>query len=151
MRAFSCVLVLALVCGPLTARAAWVRDASGQCKHQWSSDDLTRGPVAILNAPLAPVRSAMGAVRWVREDDKSPRTPTARFLMVPVLGLFGAGAGLIDTMAWFITGLGDTLTGGAFAIAPEEATRLSMEPLVPFFAPTLVAESQKALAPCGGD
>jgi hypothetical protein len=42
--------------------------------------------------------------------------------------------GLVDTGVWLFTGLADTLTGGYFAIAPELATHLSVEPITPAFA-----------------
>ena len=41
--------------------------------------------------------------------------------------------GLVDGAVWLGTGLADTMTAGYFELAPEQATRLSVEPLRPGF------------------
>jgi len=86
------------------------------------------------NALLAPFRSAAGAVRWAL-NDSAPRSTVGRVVRVPALGGIAFGFGFIDATQWLVTGLADTLTGGYFEFAPDEAARLSVAPLQPFFVP----------------
>ena len=105
---------------------------------------MLRGPSALGNSVLAPFRSSAGAVRWAL-DDSTPRSTRARILRVPVLGGLSFVFGFIDTTQWLATGLADTLTGGYFEFAPDEAAHLSVAPLKPFFVPGPRAERP----PCG--
>ena len=113
------------------ALAAWEVNERGECVETWSATSLGRGPAAMLNAPLLPFRSAAGGVQLARED-RSPGMRRA-VLMPPFLGLAGGGMGLVESLIWFGTGLADTVTGGYFALAPEEATQLSVAPVTPLF------------------
>jgi hypothetical protein len=98
----------------------------------WTSASLLRGPTAIVNAPLVPFRSAVGGAH-VALDDPVPGTKR-KIMLVPLLTLGGGAMGLVDAGVWLLGGLADTLTGGYFAIAPEPATHLSLEPMTPPFA-----------------
>ena len=126
--------VLALVAALRASGAlgAWVVNERGECGRAWTTASLGRGPSAMLNAPLAPVRSAVGGFR-VAHDDRSPDLKS-KILLPPLLTLGGGAMGLVDAAVWLGTGLADTVTGGYFEVAPEEATRLGVEPIVPAFA-----------------
>jgi len=95
---------------------------------------MLRGPSAIGNAVLAPFRSSSGAVRWA-VNDSTARSTLGRIVRVPALGGISFVFGFIDTAQWLATGLADTLTGGYFEFAPDEAAHLSVAPLQPFFVP----------------
>src|SRR6266436_818833 len=84
------------------ALAAWVVNERGECVRAWTPASLVRGPAAMVNAPLLPLRSAVGGV-------------------------------LVESVIWLGTGLTDTATGGYFEMAPDEATRLGVEPVRPTF------------------
>ena len=137
-------LMLALVVGTAgRAGAAWVVDAQGACVQQWQAADLGRGPSAVANAPLLPVRTAVGGFQLARDD----RAPGAlRKVMLPAMLTLGGGAmGVLESLVWVGTGVADTLTGGFFAIAPDEATHLSVAAVRPGFAPPPPATTD----PCG--
>ena len=98
----------------------------------WTPASLLRGPTAIANAPLVPFRTAAGGTRVALDD---PVEGTKRkVLLVPLLAVAGGGMGLVDAGVWLVAGLADTVTGGWFALAPEQATHLSVEPITPRFA-----------------
>jgi hypothetical protein len=126
------VLLLALgVASP--TRAEWVVDASGRCVRTWTPASLLRGPTAIVSAPTAPVRTAAGVFTY-----QSPRTggwnTQAPFAVAgPVVAFASGAAALIDTTVWLGAGVADTVTGGYFALAPPEATELSLAPMRPPF------------------
>ena len=125
------LVVASLVAFAGPAVAAWVVDEHGACVEQWQSGDLLRGPTAVANVPLLPVRSAIGGYRLARED----HTPgfESKMLLPPMLILGGGAMGLAEGLLWLGTGMADTLTGGVFSIAPDEATRLSVAPVRPAF------------------
>src|SRR5438046_1238011 len=83
------------------------------------------------NAPLLPLRSAVGGV-LVARDDRSPGMQ-GKILLPPTLAVVGGGIGLVESVIWLGTGLTDTATGGYFEMAPDEATRLGVEPVRPTF------------------
>jgi hypothetical protein len=127
MRTWSVIFLAAALMAPAgVACAAWTVDASGACVEQWVARDVLRGPTAIVNAPLLPFRQLAGGAEyaWNREE-WSP-------WQIAVLGSAATGAsgawGVIESVWWTATGLADTLTGGYFALAPEEATQLSIHP-----------------------
>jgi hypothetical protein len=148
MKTTTRAILLALLLGvpPGTGRAAWVVNGEGDCVREWTPQSLARGPTAMLNAPLVPVRSAAGGVLLARTD----RTPNPglprRILLPPLLAVVGGGMGLVETVVWLGTGLVDTVTGGYLEVAPEEATHLAVAPLAPAF-----SESRAPAEPrCGG-
>jgi hypothetical protein len=128
LRASILAMVLTWASGAL---AAWRVDERGECVRTWTPASLARGPVAMLNAPLLPFRSAVGGVLVAREDRSSGMQ--GKVLLPPTLAVVGAGIGLVDSLVWLGTGLADTTTGGYFAVAPDEATRLSVAPVRPPF------------------
>src|SRR6266568_2530444 len=85
-----------------------------------------RGAGAMVTAPLLPLRSAVGGV-LVARDDRSPGMQ-GKILLPPTLAVVGGGIGLVESVIWLGTGLTDTATGGYFEMAPDEATRLGVEP-----------------------
>jgi len=113
------------------ALAAWVVNERGECVRAWTPASLVRGPAAMLNAPLLPLRSAVGGV-LVARDDRSPGMQ-GKILLPPTLAVVGGGIGLVESVIWLGTGLTDTATGGYFEMAPDEATRLGVEPVRPTF------------------
>src|SRR2546429_9818033 len=108
------------------ALAAWVVNETGECVRAWTPASLVRGPAAMLNAPLLPLRSAVGGV-LVARDDRSPGMK-GKILLPPMLAVVGGAIGLVESAVWLGSGLTDTATGGDFEVAPEEATRLRVEP-----------------------
>ncbi|HJQ82786.1 MAG TPA: hypothetical protein VKA21_01825 [Candidatus Binatia bacterium] len=123
------LLSLLLALAPRATRAASAEPAEGE----WTSASLLRGPTAIANAPLLPFRSAVGGARLALDD---PLHETKRtVILVPLLTAGGGVMGFVEAGIWLVTGLADTLTGGWFAIAPDDATELSVAPRTPLFAP----------------
>ena len=112
--------------------AVCVTRAHAEDHLPWTADALLRGPTAIVNAPLVPVRTAIGGAELATNDPVADTT--RKIMLTPLLTLGGAAMGLVDAGVWLMTGLADTLTGGYFAIAPEQATHLSVEPITPAFA-----------------
>ena len=113
------------------ALAAWVVNERGECVRVWTPASLVRGPAAMVNTPLLPLRSAVGGV-LVARDDRSPGMQ-GKILLPPTLAVVGGGIGLVESVIWLGTGLTDTATGGYFEMAPDEATRLGVEPVRPTF------------------
>jgi hypothetical protein len=118
-----CLLTLAiatLLLLPAPARAErWLRDADGVCRRQWTPRSLARGPLAMGNGVLMPFRSLAGAASggWLAA------------LLLPL----GVMTGLAEGIAWTSVGAVETLSGGAFALAPEGAAdRLHFSPVVQF-------------------
>jgi hypothetical protein len=122
-----------------TAWARWIVDAKGQCVEQWSPTSMLRGPTAMVMSPTAPFRNGAGVFAYQSPDAQAGSAPSGSAYWTPVLAVLSGAAGIIDTCVWLGTGLADTVTGGYFAIAPEDATRLSLEPLIPPF----VSEAQR--------
>jgi hypothetical protein len=124
------------------ASAAWVVDEQGQCVRTWTPASLGRGPAAVANAPLVPFRSIAGGVQVAR--DGWGGNAQRRVLLPALLVAGGAVMGTFEAVVWAVTGVADTLTGGYLEIAPEEATRLSVEPLTPLFVPGARRDSHEA-------
>jgi hypothetical protein len=138
------VLLLLVALAASHAHAAWTVDEHGECVEEWTTASLAHGPTAILNAPLLPIRSAVGGVVLAR-DDRSPGRRRS-VLLPPLLAVAGATMGLMESVIWLGTGLADTVTGGAFSIAPDEATTLGIGPVAPAF----VADGRRERTdPCG--
>jgi hypothetical protein len=135
--AFLCLLVTR------AASAAWVTNDAGECVREWTPASLARGPAAIVNAPLLPFRSAVGGALLAGSD----RTPNPswphRILLPPLLTIVGGGMGLVEAGIWLGTGLADTITGGWFEIAPDEATHLAITPIAPAFSDTRPAPAPR--------
>jgi hypothetical protein len=123
----------------------WVVNERGDCVHEWTAASLGRGPAAMLNALAVPFRSAAGGVQ-IALDDPAKGGLKRKLLLTPTLATVGGAMGLVEAGLWLGTGLADTVTGGYFAIAPEEATELSISPIRPLFAP---AGRRPAKDPCG--
>ena len=122
-----------LICAVLVARAslaaaAWTVDPGGACVRQWAPSDLLRGPVAIVNGPILPARTMVGGAEYAWNK------PEWRWWHTVVLGLGVTGvsgaAGVYQGVWWMGAGVADLLTGGYFEIAPQQATKRSVEPVV---------------------
>jgi hypothetical protein len=109
------------------------RAATDECDEGWTAASLLRGPTAMLNAPLVPFRSAAGGVQAAAQGTE--HSVRGNIILAPVVVFGGAATGLVEMAIWLGTGLADTLTGGVFRIAPEEATQLSAAPMQPAFTP----------------
>jgi len=127
--ALSLALSLACLLSAGSARAAWVVDAGGACVERWESGDLLRGPTAIVNAPLLPLRTLAGGAEYAWHTEEW--WPYQIAILGPAVTLFGGAFGVVEAGWWLATGLADTLTGGYFALAPVAATELSLQPQVP--------------------
>jgi hypothetical protein len=120
------VIGAALIAPASVAQCAWMVSADGTCVQEWAPSDLLRGPAAIVNAPLQPVRTTAGGAEyaWNKKD--------WGWWYKTVLGSAVAGvsaaAGLVEGLWWVGTGAADLLTGGYFHIAPERATDFDMQP-----------------------
>jgi hypothetical protein len=125
-RATSLLLVLFALAAP--ARAAWVVDSAGGCVEQWGPSDMGRGPKAIVNGPILPFRQMAGGAVYAWNTEEW--WPWQIAGMLPGVTLFSGAAGLLEGTWWMTTGIADTVTGGYFQVAPEEATELSIEPQV---------------------
>jgi hypothetical protein len=127
---------------PRRAAAEWAVDAEGDCVERWTPASLVRGPTAILMSPTAMPRAVAGAITsmgTLREDSASGSSWAA----APVLVLFWGANGFVETIIWIGTGLADTVTGGAFSIAPDDAVELSLAPL------TYEPVAKPTTDPCG--
>jgi len=140
-------LLVTVVLWASGARAAWVVNETGECVRAWTPASLGRGPAAMLNAPLLPLRSAVGGV-LVARDDRSPGMK-GKILLPPMLAVVGGAIGLVESAVWLGSGLTDTATGGYFEIAPEEATRLGVEPVRPPFLPDARRPLRESADRCG--
>ncbi len=144
---FGYVVLAMVVLRASGALAAWVVNERGECVREWTPASLARGPAVIVNAPLLPVRTAVGGVQVARED-KTPGMK-GKVLLPPMLAIAGGGMGLAESLIWVGTGLVDTLTGGYFAVAPEEATELSVEPVRPAFLASTASPTGATADRCG--
>ena len=133
MRAVVAFVILTSIAAPRVTQGAWVMNERGECVRTWTPGSLARGPAAMVNAPLLPVRSAVGGALLAR-DDRSPGV-VGKVLLPPMLTLMGGAMGLLESCIWLGGGLADTVTAGYFALAPEEATRLDVRPVTPAFVP----------------
>ena len=148
MRPLAALLVLALLPAPVTsAHAAWSVDAAGVCVERWAPSDMLNGPTAVLNGPILPFRQMAGGADYAWNTEEWWPWQIA-FMCPAVIGFSGA-AGMLEGVWWMSTGLADTLTGGAFALSPDEATRLSVEPQVSRMLADAPAKPAPATDPCG--
>ena len=123
------VIAAALVLRVSIAHAAWTVDASGACVETWAPSDLLRGPTAIVNTPLLPLRTLAGGAQYAWNTTEW--WPWQIAVLGPAVTLFAGAWGALEGAWWITTGVADTLTGGYFAIAPERATELSVKPEIP--------------------
>src|SRR5262245_28362090 len=144
------ILALAALLWPRMASSAWEVDAHGDCVRTWTAESLLRGPTALANAPLAPIRSAVGGAILAR-DDLTTGGVRRVLLLGPTLTVMGGAMGFVDTGVWLVTGLADTVTGGYFETTPDEATPLSVAPITPLFVPDARRPAHVAAHqdPCG--
>lgn len=137
-------LAVALIAPVGVAHGTWSVDASGACVDQWTSRDVLRGPTAIINAPLLPARQLAGGGEYAwNHAEWSPWDKAT--LGTAATGVSGA-AGMVEGLWWIATGLCDTMTGGYFALAPEKATELSLEPDV---STAIIRTPPPTTDPCG--
>ena len=127
MRTHCLMFLAAALLAPVgIANGTWTVDANGACVDQWTSRDVLRGPTAIVNAPLLPFRQLAGGgdYAWNNAQWSAWNKATLGTAATGVSGAMGA----VEGLWWVATGLGDTVTGGYFALAPEKATELSIAP-----------------------
>jgi hypothetical protein len=116
----------ALLLHAAIAQGASVISADGACVDTWEPRDVLRGPTAIVNAPLLPVRTTIGGAEyaWNRTEWRWWHT----VLLGSAETAMSAAAGMVESIWWICTGTADTLTGGYFSLAPERATQISVQP-----------------------
>lgn len=122
------IIAAALMARAGVAECAWMVDADGACVQRWAPSDLLRGPAAIANAPLLPVRNLAGGAQYAWNTKEW--WPWQIAALGPAVTLISGAGGVLEGVWWAGTGVADTLTGGYFAIAPERATQLSVRPEV---------------------
>lgn len=147
MRALVSLLLAALLLGVTgPARAVWVVDEHGACVERWATADLLRGPTAMLNGLLRPIRTTAGGAVYAWNQDAW--WPWQIIGLGPGATLISGGAGLIEGVWWMGTGLVDTVTGGALHVSSEKAVDLAISPEVS----TIIADAERpepATDPCG--
>jgi hypothetical protein len=119
---------------PTNVRGAWVVDEQDRCVNEWRASDLLRGPIAITNSPFLPLRSVAGGLLFVLDetrDGKIWKVPLYGTTSALVCGTFG----LLESAEWVCTGFADTVTGGYFELAPDDAINVSLFPVPPPFIP----------------
>lgn len=139
-------LLLAVGTTRTVAASTWQVDQYGNCSRVWEPSDMARGPKAIINTPLEPIRVLVGALQMWPEFWKVAVVPSG-VITVPALTAFALAMGAIETPIWAIGGLFDTLSGGYFEIAPDRAVDLSVQPIRPLFMP--VTPELKTTDRCG--
>ncbi len=100
-------------------------DESGQCVNSWTIADLARGPVAIVNAPLLPPRSAAGGVWLVWTESADGRAWKVVLYGIPI-GLVSGTLGILEGLIWAVGGVADTVTAGYFEIGTDDATQFTL-------------------------
>lgn len=123
------MIVAAIIARGSVARSAWTVDANGACVERWAPSDLLRGPAAVANAPLLPLRTLAGGAQYAWNT--AEWWPWQIAGLGPAVTLICGAAGVVEGVWWAGSGVADTVTGGQFEIAPEKATRLSARPEVP--------------------
>jgi hypothetical protein len=117
MRLGRTVIVAALlVTSANLANGAWTVGADGVCAEHWAPRDLLRGPTAIVNGPLLPLRTLAGGAQYAWNSKEW--WPWEIALMGPAVTAASGAGGAVEGIWWVGTGVADTLTGGYFAIAP---------------------------------
>jgi len=110
------------------AAAAFEVNAVGRCVEVWTPASLLRGPTALLMAPTAIPRAVAGAITSMSELRKD--SPSGQSIAAsPMLVFFWGANGFVEMLIWMGTGVADTVTGGALALAPADAVELSLAPL----------------------
>jgi len=110
------------------AAAAWEVNAVGRCVEVWTPASLLRGPTALLMAPTAIPRAVAGAITSMDELRKD--SPSGQSIVAsPMLMFFWGANGFVEMLIWMGTGVADTVTGGALALAPPDAVELSLAPI----------------------
>jgi len=105
----------------------WVVDENGRCVEKWSPSSLERGPVAVGDAPLVPMRVAAGAGPELRQPGRPGFTGDSFFfraLYVPLNLVTGVQAAL--SQASF--GVMDVATGGYFGFADDDPKSFTVKP-----------------------
>ena len=126
--------MLALMVGAtLIARASvalcvWTVNADGSCVQEWGAADMLRGPTAIVTALQRPFWTAAGGAVYAWNNTEW-RWWYTLLLGLPVTAI-SAGAGVFEGVWWVGPGAADTLTGGFFHLAPEPATKTSVQPVL---------------------
>ena len=110
------------------AHAGWSR-VDGKCVEHWDAGHLVRGPRAIINGVLLPVRSAIGGLFFAVDTcgRKWSCVPMAPLWLVGST-LWGAGEGVY----WATAGVLDTPTLSGLRLAPARSTEFRLHPTVPF-------------------
>jgi len=125
--AHSLFLVGFLISSP--AVAEWVVNDQGQCVNVWTPESLLRGPKAMLDAPLVPIRFFLGgAVEAAACPDAKCGTLKKGFLGaagIMIGTVFGTFHGLADAVG----GLTDLLSGGTLEWTADDPTRFTLHPI----------------------
>jgi hypothetical protein len=122
------IIAAALLARASVVGGAWMVGADGTCVEHWAPSDLLRGPAAIADGPLLPVRTLAGGAQYAWNTPEW--WPWQIGVLGPAVTLVSGAGGMVEGLWWVGTGVADTLTGGYFAIAPERATQLSLRPEV---------------------
>ena len=113
----------------MRASAEWVVDERGQCVRVWTWASLFKGPEAMLDSPLVPIRFALGGIVEAVECPDEECGVFRKTLLGTggvMLGLvFGTFNGFFDA----VSGFSDTLTAGHLGWSADDPTRLSLWPI----------------------
>ena len=111
-----------------TARAEWVVNQDGQCVRQWTPRSLWRGPETMVDAPLVPIRFVEGGIAEAAECSADECGPTKRALLGSAGVVLGAASGSFAAFTNFLTGFGETVTGGTVEFSEPDAERFTLWP-----------------------
>jgi hypothetical protein len=118
------------------ATAGWTVNATGDCVAVWVAPPAAQGPVAMLNAPALPLRSAVGGGQVAAAGNQSGQGSLALTVLTwPALIAGGFGIGVIEMPIWLLTGLADTVTLGSLDLVPDSAKALTLASVRPRFLP----------------
>jgi len=118
------------------ASAGWTVNATGECVPAWVAPPEAQGPVAMLNAPALPLRSAVGGGQVAATGGQAGKSSAAlTVLSWPALVLAGFGVGALEMPIWLVTGLVDTVSLGSLDVVPESAKALTLTSVRPRFLP----------------
>ena len=115
--------LVALAAEPAYGRSTWERNDAGECVRVWSAAELGRGPIAMTNGILLPIREAVGG----SADGVHVQTRSAW----DVLRVFGAGievpsshlaAGIVEPVAWAMAPEKRVITIRSSEKRPDDAT-----------------------------
>jgi hypothetical protein len=95
---FVVIIAAALIAPTSVAQCAWVVETDGACVQKWEPSDLLRGPAAVANAPLLPIRTLAGGAQYAWNT--AEWWPWQIMALGPAVTLFSGAAGVVEGVWW---------------------------------------------------